>query len=317
MTGIAPSYIDAANNPGAYAAATFSNYDVVIIGSIWGGGVQDDPAPGSWIDTVNSRSADLVAYYNAGGGIIQQANGGTDSATDYPKWASDYYLALGFKAASVDQSDPRTSTDLGKTWGITDEMANCCATHNAFIALPPTLVPLEVDANGLAVTVGYLNLQMPSTGIGGDELTIDMKIDIEPGQPVAGANTSVSGGWLKPDSAWTVTLKEPAQVMCASTNPDLGNTNIFGAFACNFAMPTLAPGTYYLVFEGTAPDGSVVTRTATIVVDASGNLVSFTYDRAGLPDTGVNPLQGALIAGIAGLLTAMGIGAFMLRRRLA
>lgn len=319
ITGITTTIINAADNAAAYAAANFSNYDVIIMESIWGGDPEGDPAPGSWIDTINTRSAELIAFYNAGGGIIQQANDGTESVDDYPKWATDYYLALGFQAASVSQTDPRTSTDLGKTWGITDAMADCCKTHNAFIALPPTLLPLEIDANGLAVTVGYLNLEMPSTGIGGNELAIDMTIDIEPGQPVAGANTTVSGAWLKADSAWTVTLKEPAQVMCTSTDSNYGNTNVFGAFLCNFAMPSLAPGTYYLVLEGIASDGSAVTRTATIIVDASGNLVSFTYDRAGaaLADTGVTPVQAALYSGVAGLLVALGVGAFMLRRRLA
>ena len=315
LSGINVTYINVIDDASAYAAATLSNFDVVVTVSVYGGfySGECDNTLNEFPTAINTRSADLIAYYNAGGGIVQQANGGQESAS---AWANDYYLALGFYAASVEQADPRSVTTTGLAWGITDAMANCCATHNAFINPPSIFAPLELDANGLPVTIGYENVAMPSTGIGGNDLAIEMTLDAAVGEPVAGANVVGYGSWLKVDSAWTLTLFEPAQVMCDSA--DLGNTNIYGAFLCNFAMPSgLAAGEHKLVLSGIAPDGSVLTRVATFVIDASGNLVSWTYSDAepSLANTGIDATQVGLVAGGAALVMLAGAAFVTIRRR--
>lgn len=310
VSGINVTWIDAENDPSSYASAVFADFDVIIFGSIWGGGgACDDSPPSSWVTAINTRSSDLIAYYNAGGGIIQQSNGGGDISTE---WDLEYFDAVGFKAASIPQDSPRSVTAAGTSWGITDEMSNCCATHNAFLNPPAAFTALELDANGTPVTIALENVEMAADGIGGDDLEISMTLDLEPGEPIAGANTFVTGAWLMPDSAWTTTVNSTPQIVCSSI--DLGNTNVYGAFSCNFPMPdNLEPGDHTVVLEGLAPDGSVLTRTANFTIDASGNLVSWSYNSdlpsdPGLPNTG---LTIAIIAGETVLGMALLFAAYM------
>jgi len=301
MSGITYDVIDVVNDLSSYTAANFSNYDVIITESVYGN--NDNGPLDDFVTNVNTRSANLIAYYNTGGGIIQLANGGTDSSN---VWAMDYYLALGFHAASVDQSDPNAPTTLGATWGLTDAMSTCCATHNAFTSIPTTMDVLEHDGNNLPLTVTYYNKVMPSTGIGGNTQTVDMNVNVAPGASVNGANVTVSAAWLKADTAWDVKL-DGAATTCDSTQT--ANTNIYGALNCTFTLGSLTAGTHTVVLTGIAEDGSVVTKTATFVVDANGNLVSWTYSRDAAPvlaSTGVdsNSISSMLLA--AGFLAAAG-----------
>lgn len=296
-------YLDISADPSVYAAKNFSAYDVIVLSSSY---CSSNEFPTS----VNTRTADFISYYNAGGGIIQMTNGGGGWS---PEWDNDYYLAVGFHAASVEQTDPRTVTADGEAWGLTDEMVNCCATHNSFLNPPSTFTALEYDSTGIPVTIVYQGIAMPADGLGGNELEISMTLDLAPGEPIAGAYTTVSGSWLMADSPWTTTVNSTPQVVCSSV--DLGNTNSYGAFTCTFPMPSnLEPGNHTVVLVGTAPDGSELTRTANFTIDASGNLVSWAYNTdlpaadAGLPNTG---LTIAIIAGETLLGSALLFGAYM------
>ena len=248
ITGITATSIDALTNPGDYATANFSNYDVIVTQSVYGN-EEGGSAPDAWVTTLNTRKADLIAFYNSGGGVIQQGNGGADGSEI---WAQDYYLALGFYAASVDQTDPRTVTAAGTAVGLTDEMSNCCATHNAFVHPPTTMQDLELDANGLAVTVEYTGTPMPAAGIGGNTLSGTLEIDRAVGQPVLGAIVNVSGTWFKTASAFTIKVDSTPQTVCdtgSATDP----TNIYGAFQCSFALPALVAGSHKIVLTGSLP----------------------------------------------------------------
>jgi hypothetical protein len=132
-------YLDISADPSVYAAKNFSAYDVIVLSSSY---CSSNEFPTS----VNTRTADFISYYNAGGGIIQMTNGGGGWS---PEWDNDYYLAVGFHAASVEQTDPRTVTADGEAWGLTDEMVNCCATHNSFLNPPSTFTALEYDSTGI------------------------------------------------------------------------------------------------------------------------------------------------------------------------
>jgi LPXTG-motif cell wall-anchored protein len=311
ITGITATSIDALTNPGDYATANFSNYDVIVTQSVYGN-EDGDTAPDEWVTTLNTRKADLIAFYNSGGGVIQQGNGGDDGSA---VWAQQYYLALGFYAASVDQTDPRTVTAAGTAIGLTDAMSNCCATHNAFVHPPTTMQDLELDANGLAVTVEYTGTPMPAAGIGGNTLSGTLEIDRAAGQPVLGAVVNVAGTWFKTASAFTIMVDTTPQTACdtgSATDP----TNIYGAFQCSFALPALAAGPHKIVLTGLAPDGSTVTRTGYLVVDAQGNIVSWSFSEEALAETGSNENEMLTISMLASLFLAAG-AVVLLRRRKA
>ncbi len=312
ITGITATSVDALTNPADYASANFSNYDVIVTQSVYGN-EEGDIAPDAWVTTLNTRKADLIAFYNSGGGVIQQANGGDGGNGGSDVWAQQYYLALGFYAASVEQTDPRTVTAAGTAIGLTDAMSNCCATHNAFVHPPTTMQDLELDANGLAVTVAYTGTPMPAAGIGGNTLSGTLEIDRAAGQPVLGAIVNVSGTWFKTASAFTIKVDTTPQTACdtgSATDP----TNIYGAFQCSFALPALAAGPHTIVLTGLAPDGSTVTRTGYLVVDAQGNIVSWSFSEEALAETGSNENEIFTISMLASLFLAAG-AVVMLRRR--
>jgi len=98
-------------------------------------------------DAINARAADIVQFFNAGGGILALA-GAENMSVFYS------FLPISVTAAPV--TPPFTFTALGLSLGLvegTDD--NCCATHNSF-NIPPVgsvLQVVETDSAGLAETL--------------------------------------------------------------------------------------------------------------------------------------------------------------------
>jgi hypothetical protein len=127
----------------------FSNYDVVVVASDYGGWLRQDE-----LDILNARSSDLIAYVNGGGGLVAFAEGG-DRATGgnpliYPGTSSGRYGFLPFltTATPLNQTEVGyTVTPAGAALGLTDGDINGNASHNIFTATGGMDV-IDRDASG-------------------------------------------------------------------------------------------------------------------------------------------------------------------------
>jgi len=98
-------------------------------------------------DAINARTADIQAFFNAGGGLAYFA--GADNR-------AVYYASVPIPAAAVAVAPPFTLTAAGVAIGLLDPLdTDCCFTHNSF-NLPGAgspLVVLELDSADLAETM--------------------------------------------------------------------------------------------------------------------------------------------------------------------
>ncbi len=306
LTLLGISHVNVNVHDAAFASTVFSGYSAIVVGSWYDGFRNPD------VTDLITRTADFVAYYNGGGGIISQTNGGErGSETMY-----NYYDLLGFTAASVNQRSPRTVTALGTTLGITSAMVNCCATHNAFLN-PPAIINqvLEVDVNNVPVSLMLDGTALPAGGIGGGTLEANVSLALALGAPVAGAQGVASGAFLLPNSVWTVTLQSTPTVLVT------GSTNLFGAFSSPYTIPTgLAAGDHTITLTGLAPDNSVVTRVLYITIAPDGTL-SYSGSSAyvapvpSLAKTGVDGTRDGLLGGGALLVVSLGVFVIINNRR--
>jgi len=113
-------------------ALTTSAFSAIAIASdSTCGGCDNDAAD---IAAINARTADLVTFFNAGGGLAYFA--GSDRR-------DDYYDSVPIPATAAAAFSPFMLTADGDGIGLTDDDANCCPTHNAF-AVPAASSPLKV-----------------------------------------------------------------------------------------------------------------------------------------------------------------------------
>ncbi|HEY3367367.1 MAG TPA: hypothetical protein VGK74_20105 [Symbiobacteriaceae bacterium] len=121
----------------------FSLYDVVVVASDYG----------SWLaqrelDVLNSRSADLINYVNAGGGIVafsEAGNRGNGTGTTH-----DRFKFLPFLVSEVALSQwevGQTVTPAGAALGLTNADINDNASHSYFSATGGMDV-IDVDPQG-------------------------------------------------------------------------------------------------------------------------------------------------------------------------
>lgn len=124
---------------------TTANYSAIVVASDSTCGGCDNSATD--IAAINARTADIQAFFNAGGGLVYFA-GASNRAT--------YYNSVPIPPGAAPVSAPFTLTAAGTAIGlISPTDTNCCATHNSF-NLPPvgsSLVVLETDSAGLAETL--------------------------------------------------------------------------------------------------------------------------------------------------------------------
>ena len=97
---------------------------------------------------INARAADFATYFNHGGGILALAGA---------ERFSTYYKFVPLEVGATAVSPPFTVQPFGAGLGVTEEMANCCATHNSF-AISPTEPPapfkvLESDSENQSETI--------------------------------------------------------------------------------------------------------------------------------------------------------------------
>jgi len=121
-----------------------ATYSAVVIASDSSCGGCDNSAAD--ITAINARTADLQAFFTAGGGLLYLAGAGNRDT---------YYLSVPIPAAAAAVSPPFTVTAAGAALGITTADANCCATHNSFSKPGPSspLQTAETDSAGLAETL--------------------------------------------------------------------------------------------------------------------------------------------------------------------
>jgi hypothetical protein len=128
------------------STATFSA--IIIASDITCGGC-DLNEFGSTPDTdaINARTADIAAFFSAGGGLFY-----ISGASHF----STFYDSLPVPAGGVAVSPPFTLTPAGVAIGLLDPAdTDCCPTHNSF-ALPGAgspFVVLELDSAGFAETM--------------------------------------------------------------------------------------------------------------------------------------------------------------------
>jgi hypothetical protein len=136
---IAPSSAAFATTP--INVATYSA--VVIASDSTCGGCDNTVAS---ITAINARTADLQAFFSAGGGLLYNS-GAANRAT--------YYASVPIPATGVAVAPPFTVTVAGAALGMTAADANCCATHNSFSLPGPgsSLVVAETDSAGSAETM--------------------------------------------------------------------------------------------------------------------------------------------------------------------
>lgn len=141
--GVTPPHVVIAPSSPAFATAPINTatYSAVIIASDSTCGGCDNTVAS--ITAINARTADLQAFFTAGGGLLYLAGAGNRAT---------YYNSVPIPATAAAVSAPFTVTPAGAALGLTLADANCCATHNSF-ALPGAGSPLvvaELDTAGLA-----------------------------------------------------------------------------------------------------------------------------------------------------------------------
>jgi hypothetical protein len=121
-----------------------ANFSAVVIASDSTCGGCDNSVAS--ITAINARTAELQAFFTAGGGILYNS-GASNRAT--------YYASVPIPATGAAVSPPFVVTPAGAALGMLLADANCCATHNSFSLPGPgsPLVVAETDSAGLAETL--------------------------------------------------------------------------------------------------------------------------------------------------------------------
>jgi hypothetical protein len=147
----------------ASAPITTSRYSAILIASDTTCGGCDlnefDSTPDS--DAINARSADIAAFFNAGGGVYANS-GASHGDGDATTGADSYYSFLPLPVGGTPVSGPFCLTSIGASLGLedpsgcpdasrhrgTNDDLNCCATHNSFTE-PPSGSALQVAERDL------------------------------------------------------------------------------------------------------------------------------------------------------------------------
>jgi hypothetical protein len=153
----------------AGAPLTTSLYSAILIASDLTCGGCDLNESGSTPDSdaINARSADIAAFFNAGGGVY--ANSGASHGDGDPLTGADtYYSFLPLPVGGTPVSPPFCLTTIGASLGLEDPIdaptgcpdasrrrgtnddLNCCPTHNSFTE-PPAGSALQVAERDLGV----------------------------------------------------------------------------------------------------------------------------------------------------------------------
>jgi hypothetical protein len=124
-----------------------SGYSAIVVASDFGGILRQ-----AELDILNARSADLIAFLNAGGGLyaISESNGGAGLT---PSGGQFGFLPFIVTALNIHQSETgNTVTPFGLTLGLTDADVNGNFSHVVFTATGGLNV-VDVDADGRVLSL--------------------------------------------------------------------------------------------------------------------------------------------------------------------
>jgi hypothetical protein len=124
-----------------------TGYSALVIASDFGGILRQ-----AELDILNSRSADIIAFVNAGGGVyaMAESNGGTGLT---PSGGHFGFLPFIVTSLNLDQTETGyTVTPFGQTLGLTDNDVNGNFSHNIFTGTGGLSV-VDVDASGRVLSL--------------------------------------------------------------------------------------------------------------------------------------------------------------------
>jgi hypothetical protein len=150
---VSPTEVAAFNATAFVGAGGEPLYSAIITASDESCGGCDDTAEGE--ANINARATDFATFFNHGGGILALA-GADEFAT--------YYNFVPITVGATVVSPPFTVTPEGAALGVTEVMANCCATHNSFTIPAAPLVVLENDDAGKAETIAAFGATIGGSG---------------------------------------------------------------------------------------------------------------------------------------------------------
>lgn len=146
----------------------FSDYDVVIIASDFGGLLRQ-----AELDILNARAGDLADFINGGGGLVAlaESNGGARLTP-----AGGHFDFLPFLASEVATHQIETGftvTPFGASLGLTDADVNGSASHNTFTNTGGMEI-VDVDASGRILSLAVRGVEIctggfPSVSVGDAE----------------------------------------------------------------------------------------------------------------------------------------------------
>jgi hypothetical protein len=189
----------------ASAPITTSRYSAILIASDTTCGGCDlnefDSTPDS--DAINARSADIAAFFNAGGGVYANS-GASHGDGDATSGADTYYSFLPLPVGGTPVQGPFCLTSVGASLGLEDPLGcpdasrrrgtnddlNCCATHNSFTE-PPAGSALQVAERDLGADAVVSADDNPETIIA-EGRTSGGGIVTGPPAPVLGRTVNVS-----------------------------------------------------------------------------------------------------------------------------
>jgi RHS repeat-associated protein/uncharacterized repeat protein (TIGR01451 family) len=199
-------------------AVNFSNYDVIIVASDFGGWLLQPE-----LDILNARSAELIDFTNAGGGIVALAEGSAQAGTTHDRFG---FLPFIVTEQSLDQNENGdTVTAAGLVLGLTNADINGNASHNIF-RTSGGLDIIDNDASGNIVTLaergrdvgkrGTIN-QPPVVNAGPDQAitlptsTVTLNgTATDDGLPTG---STLTVGWAEISGPAPVTFGTPAQAV--------------------------------------------------------------------------------------------------------
>lgn len=131
-------------------------YDAIVVASDFGGILTS-----AELDILNARSADIINFLNAGGGVFAMAesHGGANLTASSTLFG---FLPFVVTSTSFDQSEVGISvTPFGASLGLTNGDVNGNFSHNIFLSAA-TLNVVDVDAQGNFLTIAGVVDRVPT-----------------------------------------------------------------------------------------------------------------------------------------------------------
>ncbi|MCW3036826.1 MAG: hypothetical protein JWM17_2138, partial [Actinobacteria bacterium] len=269
----------------------FSNYDVVVIASDYGGWLRQ-----AELDILNARSSAVISFINGGGGLVAFAESGGASGT---QTSHNRFGFLPFVVSSTPLSQSETAntlTPFGTSLGLVNSDINGNFSHNVFtktgplqiVDLDPTNEILSAAERGLVVPSVDTNLTATS-GESGTSITVPIGSSVADAATLTGATPDAGGtvGYIVySDSGCTTAIASGGSVTVVNgsvppSNPVAFNTfgtfywvagysgdskNIANASACGGETVTVVKATPSVSTtpSGSVPPGGSVSDSATL-----------------------------------------------------